>query len=106
MPQAMTFDAMPRTLRGDRPPSFGEQFRSAIANIPAKVLARAASVTPKAAEKWKAGDNAPSAEALLALAAEIDAVWAVVRRSSCRTEEHAEAILAEFQARLAQRRVG
>jgi transcriptional regulator with XRE-family HTH domain len=75
-----------------------------LAAIPAKVLARAAGTTEKAAAKWKAGDNAPNAEALLRLAAEFDCVWAIVRQQSCRDITDAERMLDQVADLLKRRR--
>lgn len=86
--------------------SFAERIAGALADIPVKIIARVAGVTPKAAERWKAGDNAPNAEALCRLCAEFDRVWEVTRQQSCRSVEDAERILSEFTATLTKRRNG
>lgn len=93
---------IPRQIRASRPEfvSFRDRFTAAVRGIPAKALARASGATPKAAERWKAGDNAPSAEALMRLAATFDEVWQAVQAGSCRSEGEAQALLAELRARL------
>lgn len=72
----------------------------------AKVIARASGKTPKMAEKWLRAENTPNAEALAALCRHFDAVWEVMREEAGRANDmsDAERILAEFAARLGERR--
>lgn len=83
---------------------FRERIADALRPYPAKIIARMADATEKAALRWKAGDNAPGAEALCRLARHIDDVWREMQIEACRTDEEAAAILAEFTERLAQRK--
>ena len=107
MGNAMTCDPTDR-LYLEQKPNFlqlKDSVARALTDYPTKVLARWAGATESAAERWKAGDNAPNAEKLLRLAAHIDAVWAEIRVEACRTEDDAEQVLIEFQQRLAARRI-
>lgn len=106
MGTAMSYDLITRTVLGKNPKTvpFRDRLARALAGVPAKIIANSVGVTEKAAERWKAGDNAPSAEVLARLCGEFDTVWAEFREHSCRSEADAERILADFAARLAERR--
>ncbi len=98
MEQAVSLCPITRHLLGSvcySSPS--ERICAAIQRIPAKVLARATGMTPKAAERWKAGDNSLSAAAIFALARTYEEVWLIVREACGRAEtiEHAEAQLCQ-----------
>lgn len=84
-----------------------EAFRLATRGLkaPAKTVARATGKTPEMAEKWLRGENAPSAEALIAAMRDFDEVWEAVREMAGRASNasEAEAVLAKISAALKER---
>lgn len=85
-------------------------FRRALASSrsPAKDLARQIGRTPKGAELLLRGDVAPNVETLIAACSKFDDVWEEFRALCGRADDAADAekVLAEFAARLKERRHG
>jgi plasmid maintenance system antidote protein VapI len=91
-------------------PSAGHNFRDRLSQVlrgigaTAKELSRAADKTPKAAERWLAGDNSMSAETLIQLAREFDEVWEFVCEQTGRDQATAAEMLDQLEALLKARR--
>jgi hypothetical protein len=97
----MSFVAKRRKLRGQ---TLSEALARVLSAMPAKTLARITGASPRAAQQWKVAASAPSADALLRLATELDEVWAVVRAQAGRSEGEAERMLDDLAAKLRERR--
>ena len=96
----MSFGLNRSFLRDASTISLADRIARALDGVPAKIAARAAGVSVRAAEAWKAGRGVPSGEALCRLCAEFDAVWDATRTHSGRRAASAEAFLDDLAARL------
>jgi len=77
-----------------------ERIAAVIQDKPAKVLARITGKTPKAAERWKAAENAMTVEALFALARDMDEVWEIVKAGCGRANDVDDAVQMIEQMRM------